>query len=268
MVYFVATPIGNLADISLRALETLRQVDIIACEDTRTSQKLLGHYDIHKQLISHHKHNEKSSAEGIIALAKEGKQVAVISDSGMPVISDPGETLAARLRQEEIPFTIIPGANAALSALVLSGMNASQFCFVGFLPEKAKECAELLAQYCTLPCTLLFYLSPHNLQKDIETLHASLGARKACLVKEISKMFEQTFSFVLGEEVQIDGRGEFVLVVEGAKIVADQTSHAELKAEIDLLIEHNMSQSDAVRLIAKKMKLSKNDVYKIALKEK
>jgi len=139
MLYFVATPIGNLDDISYRAVKTLSSCDVIACEDTRHAKILLDHYDIHVKTIAYHKFNENNSANGIISLLKEGKNVAVISDAGMPVISDPGNILTKKLTEENIPFTIIPGANAGLSALVLSGMDASQFAFFGFLSEKNKE---------------------------------------------------------------------------------------------------------------------------------
>lgn len=144
MLYFVATPIGNLKDISFRAVEVLKSVDVVACEDTRTSLKLLNYYDIKKPLISYHKFNEKNSSDGIIKLLREGKNVAVISDSGMPVISDPGEILSQKLCEENLEFTIIPGANAGLSALVLSGFDAKNFAFLGFLPENNKEKAKNL----------------------------------------------------------------------------------------------------------------------------
>ena len=166
MLYFVATPIGNLKDISLRALEVLNFVDIIACEDTRKSLILLNHYNIKKRLISYHKNNEKISAEGILKLLQQGKNIAVISDSGMPVISDPGSVLIDVLKKNNQPYSVIPGANASLSALILSGLNSKSFSFFGFLPEKNKDRIEFLNSIKNYTTTLIFYVSPHNLLKD------------------------------------------------------------------------------------------------------
>ena len=139
MLYFVATPIGNLEDISIRAINVLRECDVIACEDTRHSKILLNHYNINTKTIAYHKFNETNSADGIIKLLKDGKNVAVISDAGMPVISDPGQILTKKLLENDLPFTVVPGANAGLSALILSGFDASKFAFFGFLSEKNKE---------------------------------------------------------------------------------------------------------------------------------
>ena len=143
MLYFVSTPVGNLKDISLRALEVLKSVDLIACEDTRTSLKLLNHYEIKKPLVSYHKFNEKSSGERILSELLAGKSVAVISDAGTPVISDPGNVLAKMLIESNVEYTVIPGATAFVPALILSGLDASRFCFIGFIPEKKKDpCCE------------------------------------------------------------------------------------------------------------------------------
>ena len=163
MLYFIATPIGNLKDISFRAVEKLKEVDVIACEDTRKSLILLNRYEIKKRLITYHKDNEKNSADGIIKLFEEGKEVAVISDSGMPVISDPGNYLTKKLHEKNIEYSVIPGANAGLCALILSGLDARRFSFIGFLPEKNKEINILLEEIKTYENTLIFYISPHNL---------------------------------------------------------------------------------------------------------
>ena len=144
MLYFVATPIGNLKDISLRAIEVLESVDVIACEDTRNSLKLLNHYNINKKLIAYHKFNERNSADGIISLLKQGKNIAVISDSGMPVISDPGGILIEKLKQNNLEYTVVPGANAGLCALLLSGLSSTTYTFVGFLPEQNKDRKKLI----------------------------------------------------------------------------------------------------------------------------
>lgn len=216
MLYFVATPIGNLADMSFRAVETLKKVDVIACEDTRNSLKLLNYYDIKKQLIAYHKNNERSSADGIIKLLKEGRDVAVISDSGMPVISDPGEILAKRLVEEKLDFTVVPGPNAGLSALILSGFDAKSFAFVGFLSDNNKHRRAQLENIKSFNGSVIFYIAPHNLKKDIKFIYDELGERKACLVGEITKLFEKKFFFTLGKQFEIEPKGEFVLIVEGA----------------------------------------------------
>ena len=168
MLYFVATPIGNLADMSFRAVETLKNVDLIACEDTRHSLTLLNHYGIKKPLISYHKFNEKENSEKIIASLLEGKNVAVISDAGMPVISDPGNILVNMLIENGLEFTVIPGACAFVSALILSGLDSARFCFLGFLPQKSSERKEFLEKYKNLDMTLIFYSAPHDIKKDIE----------------------------------------------------------------------------------------------------
>ncbi|MBS7404246.1 MAG: 16S rRNA (cytidine(1402)-2'-O)-methyltransferase, partial [Eubacteriales bacterium] len=189
MIYFVATPIGNLNDISLRALETLKNVQVIACEDTRTSKVLLDKFEIkNKLLISYHKFNEQESSQNIIKLASEGKDIAIISDAGMPGISDPGNILAKKLVEAKIDFTVIPGASALTTALVLSGFDSRNFFFAGFLPEKKVEKDKLLSQISTLSSTLIFYVSSHNIKKDIQYLFEQLGNRKACLVKELTKV--------------------------------------------------------------------------------
>lgn len=266
MLYFIATPIGNLKDISIRAIETLNSVDVIACEDTRNSLKLLNHFNIHKKLIAYHKFNEQNSSEGIIKLLKEGKNVAIISDSGMPVISDPGETIVKKLTEQQIPYTVIPGANAGLCALILSGMNSARFSFVGFLPDIKKEKIALLEEIKEYKTTLIFYVAPHDVKSTITILHEYLGSRKAVLVNEITKIYEKTFSFNLGDNLDIDFKGEYVLVVEG--------NNSEKQNELNgLSIEEHLkyyyslgeSKNNAIKKVAKERGLSKNEVYQVAL---
>ncbi|MBQ3495020.1 MAG: 16S rRNA (cytidine(1402)-2'-O)-methyltransferase [Clostridia bacterium] len=264
MLYFVATPIGNLKDISFRAIEVLSEVDVIACEDTRNSIKLLSHYNINKKLIAYHKFNEKNSADGIVELLKSGKNVAVISDSGMPVISDPGGVLINKLKQNNLPYTVVPGANAGLCALLLSGLDSTRYTFVGFLPEQNKDKKVLFEDIKKYKSTLIFYISPHSLFKDLETLYSYLGERKACLVNEITKMFEKTHTFVLGQTPEIEARGEYVLVVEGAK--SEQADNSQdIKQMLKNLLDEGQKKSEAVKIIAKELGISKNEVYKLAL---
>jgi len=267
MLYFVATPIGNLKDISLRALEILKDVDIIACEDTRNSIKLLNYYDIRKKLISYHKFNEKNSADGIIRLLKEGKNIAIISDSGMPVISDPGETLITKLKQEDLPYTIIPGANAGLCALVLSGLSANRFTFVGFLPDDKKERRNILNSVKDHKETLIFYVAPHDVKRIVKELYMSLGLRRAVLVNEITKLYEKTFEFELCEELDYEPKGEYVLVVEGNGLEAeDDYENITIEDHLKYYISLGYNKNEAIKKVSRQRNISKNEVYQVAIK--
>lgn len=264
MVSFVATPIGNLKDISLRALEVLRGADVIFCEDTRHSIKLLNAYEIKKPLLACHKFNEREAAEKILKAAKEGKEVAVISDAGMPVISDPGNIVCKVLREEGVPFTVIPGANAALSALVLSAFPADRFCFLGFLPDKAGEKKKLLEKYKNLDTTLIFHEAPQDVDRDISAVYEVFGERNACAVREISKLHEEVAYFKLSQGLEGEKRGEYVLIVDGA---SGENPLNELSVKEHLL--HYMSggtdKKDAVKQVAKDRGVPKSEIYKIAL---
>ncbi|MDE7087722.1 MAG: 16S rRNA (cytidine(1402)-2'-O)-methyltransferase, partial [Clostridia bacterium] len=190
MVYFVATPIGNLGDITLRALDTLKAADEIYCEDTRHTLKLLNAYEIKKPLIACHKFNEREAAERIINSAKSGKNIAVVSDAGMPVISDPGGAVTAALRQAGVEYTVIPGANAFLSALVLSALPADRFAFIGFLPDKEGERKKVLQRYADCDLTMCFHVAPQDVDRHISSIYAVFGDRRACAVREITKLHE------------------------------------------------------------------------------
>lgn len=263
MIYFVATPIGNLKDITLRALDILKSVDVIACEDTRTSKTLLSHYDItNKTLISYHKFNEQSSSEKIINLAMSGKDIAIISDAGMPGISDPGNILASKLVEQKLDYCVIPGANALLTALVYSGFDSQRFYFVGFMPEKNSDKEKVINQILTLNCTLIFYVSSHNLKKDIAYLNEKLGNRNCCLTKELTKLHENKFYFTLDNFPEIDERGEFVLLVEGAKENQEEMTIFE---HVLFYVNLGLSKNDAIKKVASERHLAKNEVYKEVL---
>ncbi len=266
MLYFVATPIGNLKDITIRAIEVLKEVDEIACEDTRHSLTLLNFYDIKKPLFSYHKFNEKESGEKIIAKLKEGKNIAVISDAGMPVISDPGNILAKMLIQENLPFTVVPGANAFLSALVLSGLNAERFAFIGFLPEKQSQRTELLERYKESDLTLAFYSAPHDVEKDIATLYSVFGDRKAVAVKEITKLHETAYRFNLSEGLGAEPKGEFVILVEGYDKSAKLEGLSE-QEHIELYLSQGMDKKEAIKKVAKERGVSKSSLYKYTIQE-
>lgn len=280
MIYFVATPIGNLEDITLRAINVLKSVDVIACEDTRTSQKLLNHFQIAKKLISFHKFNEMATCQKILDMNSEGKNIAIISDAGIPVISDPGNILTKLLREKGIDFTVIPGANAALSALLLSGLDASSFYFVGFLPEKNTEKSKLLKEISLIKSTIIFYLSPHDLDKNLKEIFEIFGRRECALVKEITKIHERVYSFNLGDKIfianneeekkkaeadaiLIDGKGEFVLVTSGA--VESENMELSVPEHVKFYINLGLSKNDAIKRVAHERGVKKDTIYKQVL---
>ncbi len=265
MIYFVATPIGNLKDITLRALEVLRSADVIYCEDTRHSVVLLNAYDIKKPLKACHKFNEREAAEKIISDAAQGKEVAVISDAGMPVISDPGNIVCAELRKAGVEYTVIPGANAALSALVLSALPCDRFTFIGFLPDKAGERKELLEKYKSVRSTLIFHVAPQDIDKVVAAMAEVLGNRRACAVREITKLHEEAVSFMLEEGLSGEKRGEYVIVVEGAKEGENPLCKLSEKEHILHYMSGGMDKKDAVKQAAKDRGISKSEMYKFSL---
>jgi len=218
MVSFVATPIGNLKDITLRALETLKNADCIFCEDTRHTIKLLNAYEIKKPLYACHKFNEREAAEKILEASRRGENVVVVSDAGTPVVSDPGNTVCQILREAGETYTLIPGACAAVAALVLSALPADRFAFIGFLPDKKSEKKALLEKYKDCECTLIFHSAPQDVDKDIAAMYETFGDRKAASVREITKIHEEAANFTLAEGLVGEKRGEYVLLVEGAKV--------------------------------------------------
>ncbi len=264
MLYFVGTPIGNLKDISLRALEVLKSVDEIACEDTRHSLGLLNAYEIKKPLFSYHKFNEREAGEKIIEKLKSGKSIAVITDAGMPVISDPGNILTQMLVENGLEFTVIPGACAFVSALVLSGLDSSRFCFLGFLPQKQSERIEFLQKYKALDMTLIFYSAPHDVKKDIETIYSVFGDRRAVAVKEITKLHESAQRFSLSQNLSKEPKGEYVLLVEGANYINDNLKLTE-KEHIELYISQGVDKKEALKKVAKERGVSKSSLYKYTL---
>jgi 16S rRNA (cytidine1402-2'-O)-methyltransferase len=220
MLYLVATPIGNLGDITLRALETLRQVDMIASEDTRKTGRLLQHFDIKKPQIAFHEHNEARTGEKIINILAGGKSVAVVSNAGTPGISDPGFSLVQRAIAAEIPVTMIPGATAVVMALVLSGLPSHSFTFRGFPPRKSGKRRRFLTEDVESPHTLIYYESPHRLLGFLQDALAVFGDRRAALANELTKMYESmergTISDLI-EDFEEEPRGEYVVVIGSCK---------------------------------------------------
>ncbi len=266
MLYFVGTPIGNLKDISLRAIEVLKSVDEIACEDTRHSLGLLNAYDIKKPLTAYHKFNEKEAGLKLIAKLKDGKNIALITDAGMPIISDPGNILVNLLVENGLEFTVIPGASAFVSALVLSGLDSSRFCFLGFMPSKSNERNEFLEKYKNLDMTLIFYSAPHDVKKDIESLYSVFGDRSAVTVREITKMHESVDRFNLSNGLSYEPKGEYVILVEGGKMENKNLELSE-KEHIELYISQGLDKKEALKKVAKERGVSKSSLYKYTLED-
>ena len=265
MVSFVATPIGNLKDITLRALETLKDADVIFCEDTRHTIKLLNAYEIKKPLYACHKFNETEAAEKILSASRRGEKVVVVSDAGTPVVSDPGNIVCKTLRDNAEPYTLIPGACAFVAALVLSALPAGRFAFIGFLPDKAGEKRALLEKYKDSDLTLAFHSAPQDVDKDIKAMYEVFGDRKAAAVREITKIHEEAVNFTLKDGLPGEKRGEYVLVVEGA---AETESPLNALSEVDH-IRHYMAagldKKEALKRAAKDRGVSKSELYPFSI---
>ncbi|MBS1456585.1 MAG: 16S rRNA (cytidine(1402)-2'-O)-methyltransferase [Clostridia bacterium] len=264
MLYLVATPIGNLKDVTLRALEVLNSVDFIACEDTRHSATFLSAHGIKKPLVAYHKFNEKEEGLKLVEELKSGKNVALISDAGMPVISDPGNVLVNLLLENNLEFTVIPGACAFVSALVLSGVDSSKFCFLGFLPDKQSRRVEVLEKYSSLDMPLIFYCAPHDVKNTIDTIYSVLGDRRAVAVREITKIYEEAVRFNLKDGYPKEPKGEFVIIVEGK----DETSgFSALTPEehLDFYLKQGLDKKEALKCVAKDRNVKKSDLYYLTI---
>lgn len=266
-LYLVATPIGNLQDMSYRAVEILKNVDTILCEDTKHSLILLNHYEIKNKLISYHKFNEKAKYQKIIEMLDDGKNIALITDAGMPLISDPGFVLVDELRKRGNSVKVIPGACACVSALVVSGLNTVNFYFFGFLKGNNSDKVDALSQIKGLKSTLIFYLSPHSFLEDVEILKKVLGNRRAVAVNELTKMYEKEIDFNLCDEITFDIKGEYVLVVEGDN---SQNNLNTLSVEEHIAYYTNMGidKKNALKMVAKDRGVSKSVIYKQSFSQK
>ncbi len=267
MLYFVATPIGNLDEITLRAIEVLKSVDVIAAEDTRHTAILLSKYDIETRMIAYHKFNEKSSTGGIIDMLLDGKNVAVVSDAGMPMISDPGHVLLDAAIERGIEYTVVSGACAAVNAVALSGMDTRTFTLLGFLPEKNIDRIRFVEPYKSVPGTLVFYSAVHDIDKDLAFLFEAFGPRKVAVCRELTKMFEAVTRGVLGESMDIVKKGEFAIVIEGAK---PDFSGLTVERHLMRFIESGDDVKTAVKKVAAERRMPKSEVYKtaVAMKER
>ena len=273
-LYLCATPIGNLGDITYRAVELLRTADLIAAEDTRHTRGLLAHYDIHTPMTSYHEHNKDRKGPELIARMQAGETIVCVSDAGLPGIADPGGDLARRAIAIGIPVTPLPGANAALSALICAGLSLEGFTFVGFLPRKEKKRREVLARVAAYPETLIFYEAPHRLRETLDALAESLGrARQACAARELTKKFEEFRRAPLGELSDYyrenEPRGEFVIVVAGAdeNAAADDGEERSLIEHYAAHIAAGLDKKEAMRRTAQERGISRRDVYQAVLGE-
>lgn len=265
----MATPIGNLKEVSDRTLDTLRNVDVIACEDTRNTIKLLSHFDIHTRMITYHNFNEEDSAKGIIKLLEEGKDVALVSDAGYPLISDPGYLLVNEVIDNGFKIVTISGPNAGLNALVASGLETNHYLFYGFLNAKTSQARKELEQLKEFPYTIIFYEAPHRIEKTLELTHEVLGDRKACLARELTKVHEEYHRGSLSELCKLhDLKGEMVLIVEGYKKDDREPDLDEMIDEVEKLIEQGEKNKQAINEISSRYGFSKNVLYNAYLKKK
>lgn len=270
-LYVCATPIGNLGDITLRVIEVLREVNLIAAEDTRHSRKLLDHFGITTHLTSYHEHNEKGKAQELVGRLQNGDSVALISDAGMPGISDPGKEVIQLCSEEGIPVDVLPGANAGLTALVLSGMPNDHFLFHGFLPSHSGTRKRELVNYAQLPFTQIFYEGPHRLVDTLEDLLEVFGDREAAVVREITKLHQSvhkgTLQQLLAEFRLNSPRGEICLLTAPYIATLPTGGAEEWRTEVEELVRQGLKPNDAMKQVGKKYGVSKRDVYQAVLSE-
>jgi 16S rRNA (cytidine1402-2'-O)-methyltransferase len=269
-LYIVPTPIGNLEDMTFRAVRVLKEVDMIAAEDTRQTKKLLNYFDIHTPVMSYHEHNKYTSGPQIVARLKEGKSVALVSDAGMPGISDPGYELIVSALQEQCAVVPLPGANAALTALVASGLPTDHFYFFGFLERAKKEKKRQLESLKTVRETMVFYEAPHRLKETLTMMYEVFGERRTVICRELTKRFEEFIRGNLSEMVEWaetnEIRGEFCLIIEGTQEVDGEKEawwHSlTLVEHVEYYIrEKRFSTKEAIKQTAKDRNMSKRDVY-------
>lgn len=264
-LYLVATPIGNLQEMTPRAIEVLESVDIIAAEDTRNTLKLLSYFQIKTKIIAHHMHNEKESAKGLIQLLEQGKSIAVVSDAGYPLISDPGLSVTQLVIEEGYPVVPISGSNAMLNALVASGLSTQHFLFYGFLKSGEKDRIKELLDLRYYPQTLIFYEAPHRLLKTLKNMLEILGNRNICIARELTKKHEEFLRGRIQEllEIEDDLKGEMVIVVEGSKEQKEEDVVLPLiNDQIHQYIKDGYTTNEAIKRVAKERGLSKNEIYR------
>lgn len=276
-LYLCATPIGNLEDITLRVLRILKEVDLIAAEDTRNSMKLLNHFEIHTPMTSYHEYNKYEKGRELIKKLRQGKDIALITDAGTPGISDPGEELVKMCNEEGIEVTSLPGASACITALTLSGLSTRRFAFEAFLPADKKERQLILKELTRETRTLIIYEAPHRLRRTLEELYEALGNRRLTICRELTKKYETAFRTDFEQAIHHYGaeepRGECVLVIEGKKAqeVLEEQKKAwqelSLEEHMELYEEQGISHKEAMRLVAKDRGVSRREVYQELLEQ-
>lgn len=269
-LYLCATPIGNLEDITYRAVRCLREADLIAAEDTRHTKLLLAAYNIDTPLMSYHEHNKAEKGPQLINMLAEGQMVALVSDAGMPAICDPGSDLVRLAIEAGIPVVPLPGANAGLTGLIASGMDTTQFTFIGFLPKTQKHRRPVLERIKGYEGTLIFYEAPHRIQTVLKELIDVLGNRQAVICRELTKRYEQymrgSLCQVRDELAEQGARGEFVILVAGAAEAADEAAAGgDYAALVRELMDQGIDKKEAVRIVAKRCGVPKRSVYQAAL---
>lgn len=276
-LYLCATPIGNLEDITCRVLRTLKEVDLIAAEDTRNSIKLLNHFEIKTPMTSYHEYNKIEKAYQLVDKLREGKDIALITDAGTPGISDPGEDLVRICYEEGIEVTSLPGAAACITALTMSGLPTRRFAFEAFLPREKKERAAILQELKDETRTIIIYEAPHHLVKTLEELYDTLGDRQISICRELTKHYEEKMRTTLSDSLayykENDPRGEYVLVIHGKTF--EELAEEARKSWEDMSLEEHMQvyeskgtpRKEAMKLVAKDRGMSKRDVYQALLKE-
>lgn len=272
VLYVVGTPIGNLKDITLRAIETLQNVDIILAEDTRQTLKLLNHLNIEKHMISYHRHNEENKVQMVVSLLDEGKNIALVSDAGMPIISDPGQGLVKYLVENEYDIEVVPGVTALITAIVRSGMDSTRFTFEGFLSVSKKQRIKRLNELKDEIRTMIFYEAPHKILYTLKDMYEVLGNRNICICRELTKIHEEykhtTFKEAISNIEKNGIKGEIVLIVEGkSEIELEQKRKEELEKidPIELVKEYmndGIDKKEAIKKVAKELGVNKNEVYK------
>ena len=275
-LFLCATPIGNLNDITARVLDTLREVDLIAAEDTRNSIKLLNYFQIKTPMTSYHEYNKFEKAEQIIQWLKSGKNIALITDAGTPAISDPGEVLVARCIEEGLHVTSLPGCCACITALTLSGLSTRRFCFEGFLPTDKKEKKMILGELERETRTIILYEAPHHLKRTLQELYETWGERRITLCRELTKKFETVFSTTLEEALtyynENEPKGEYVLVLEGLNrqsLILDKQeewSRLSIEEHMQVYIDQGIDKKEAMKKVAADRGISKRTVYQNLLK--
>ena len=276
-LYLCATPIGNLGDMTPRVIETLKEVDIIAAEDTRNSIKLLNHFEIKTSMTSYHEYNKVEKADYLVEQLMQDKNVALITDAGTPAISDPGEVLVQKCLQAGITVKYLPGASACITALTLSGLSTRRFCFEGFLPSDKKEKSEILKELKEESRTIILYEAPHHLVRTLKELQEAMGNRKVTLCRELTKKFETILPTTLEDALalyeQEEPRGEYVLVIEGKS--RQEKKEEERQAWQTMSIEEHMAyyekegmdKKSAMKQVAKDRGVTKREIYQYFLKK-